>query len=874
MTGWRARRRIGAGSPSARGRGRGVSFSKLKEEVTFFEKKVTKKTFAGGLGQLRCLFSAPAGGAEETPGVPQPACKSFLRAFFQKSAAFFLLRTVIVPTRNLHHPGPARCYQSSRCANERKHGARRVMRGYFRLWLLSSVALMLPAGARAQSAENLDLGTVTAQGSGALAQTQGTAPYEAPSLAPLNATQPSSVVSQQSIQNNFSATASYSDVAKLTPSVSGTDPNGPGLMESQVLSIRGFQDGQYNVTFDGIPLVEMSPGGDPNDFAHHTTAYFMDNDVGGVDVDRGPGTAATIGDATFGGTISVLTKNPLAALTLTPSLSYGSFNTGLEGAEVDTGPIAGTGAAGVLDFEHLESSGYLTNAGQERGNFFSKFLVPINANTVLTFMAMVNRTFQHTTLGQTQAEIDTLGDDYGLSSDPTSQAYTGFNTDRINSDIEYAGLTSTFAANWMLDAKIYSYAYDYLGHNGEDPNGDNPDGTTVLDAQGNYDNYPNDVPGQILHNSYRSFGAIVRFTRAFDYGDVKFGMWTDLQHQTRYQTENDFSQAGEPYNYAVNGVGNPPLDQQIHTQTLTLQPYLQFDIKPLPGLTLTPGVKYADFVRNFNEPVNTDLTDANGNLIPVGYIRSFHSLLPSFEARYQFNPALSVYAQVAQGYLGPNRYTLETTSGYDPDLIPETTWNYQTGFAYQTENLALDADLYLVHFDNLTVSHGVGAVTVATDAGDAVFKGVEGEATYKLPAGFSVFGNGSINGAQTTATHQPIGETAQFTANTGLIYHKNNLYAAVINQWTGGHYDNNGLSAGNVPGQWYDPYNVTNLSAAYDFAGPNPRLAHLRLKLDVENLFDARQIIDSIGTALDGVTPLYFTLPGRSIFVTASVPIS
>jgi len=754
-----------------------------------------------------------------------------------------------------------------------KRGELDVGRIKLKFWLLGGVALCLPAAARAQDAINLDLGSVTAQGSGTLAQQQGTAPYEAPSIAPMNATQPISVISQQSVQNNFSSTASYSDIVKLSPSVSGTDPDGPGLMESQALSIRGFQDGQFNVTFDGIPVVETAPGGDPNDFAHHTTSYFMDNDVGGIDVDRGPGTASTIGNATFGGTIAVTTKNPLAQFTLTPSLTYGSFNTGIEGAEIDTGSIAATGTTAVLDFEHLKSSGYLTNAGQERGNFFSKVIVPVNANTVLTFLAMVNRTFQHTTLGQTQAEIQALGDNYGLSSDPTSQAYTGFNTDRINSDIEYAGITSRFADNWTLDGKIYSYAYDYDGHNGEDPNGDNPNGTIVLDNQGNDVSYPNDVPGQNLRNAYRSYGAIVRFNRAFDYGDVKFGMWADIQHSTRYQTEIDLTQGGA-YNYAVNGVGNSPLDELIHNQTTTLQPYLQFDLKPLPGLTLIPGVKYAYYVRALNEPLNTDLTDTNGNLIPVGYIKAYHALLPSFEARYQFNPALSVYAQVAQGFLGPNRYTLQTTSGYDPDLIPETTWNYQTGFAYQTESLALDANLYLVHFDNLTVSHGVGAVSIATDAGDAVFKGAEAEATYSLPAGFSVFGNGSLNGAETTATHTAVGETAQFTANSGLIYNKNNLYAAVINQWTGGHYDNNGLAAGNVPGQWYDPYNLTGVSVAYDFSGPNPRLAHLRLKLDVENLFDARQIFDSIGTALDGVTPLYFALPGRSIFFTASVPIS
>ncbi len=735
-----------------------------------------------------------------------------------------------------------------------------------------ALGVLAPCLAAAQQVtSNLNLGSVTAQGT-TLAQTPGTAPYEAPSVAPLTETQPTSSISQQSIQNNFSSTSSYSDIVKLSPSVSGTDPDGPGLMESQALSIRGFQDGQFNVTFDGIPVVETAPGGDPNDFAHHTTSYFMDNDVGDIDVDRGPGTASTIGDATFGGTISVLTKNPLPQFTVTPSLTYGSFNTGIEGAEIDTGAIAADGTTAVLDSNHLKSSGYLTNVGQERGNFFSKVIVPVNANTVLTFLAMVNRTFQHTTLGQTATQIATLGPNYGLSSDPFSQAYTGYNTDRINSDIEYAGITSNFADRWTLDGKIYSYAYVYRGFNGEDPNGDNPDGTVTLNAAGQYVTNPNDVPGQVLRNSYRSYGGIARFTRDFDYGDAKFGLWADIQHSTRYQTEVDFTQGGT-YNYAVNGLGNLPLDELIHNQTVTLQPYLQFDLKPLPGLTLTPGVKYAYFVRNINEPLNTDLTDANGNLVAVGYIRAYHALLPSFEARYQVDPSLSVYAQVAQGFLGPNRYTLETTSGYDPDLIPETTWNYQTGFAYQTPTLALDADLYLVHFDNLTVSHGVGAVTIATDAGDAVFKGAEAEATYNLPAGFSVFGNGSINGAETTATHTPVGETAQFTANSGLIYNDHNIYAAIIDQWTGGHYDNNGLTAGNVPGQWYDPYNLVGVSLAYNFAGAGPHWPHIRLKVDVENLTNQTQIFDSIGTAIDGVTPLYFTLPGRSVFASVAVPI-
>ncbi|HQT67135.1 MAG TPA: TonB-dependent receptor [Acetobacteraceae bacterium] len=737
-------------------------------------------------------------------------------------------------------------------------------------FLLAACGAIFPVFVQAQSLI-VDAGSVSASGQtasgGALMTSPGSAPYEAPSIAPLNEGQPTSVISAQSIANNFAATSSYSDIVKLSPSVSGTDPDGPGLMESQALSIRGFQDGQFNVMFDGIPISETAPGGDPNDFAHHTTSYFKENDIAQIIVDRGPGTASTIGNATFGGTIAILTKNPLPVAAITPSASLGSFNTAQQGLEYDTGEIGQTGGLGVIDISHLKSDGYLTYAGQERNNIFGKFILPLGSDTVLTFLSLYNHTVQHTSLGQTAAQIEALGSNYGLSNDPTSQAYTGYNTDHVDTDFSYVGLTSRFAPGWRLESKLYTYGYDYNGHNGLDPNGNSPNGTTTLAADGTYVDHPNNVPGQNLRNAYRSIGLITRFERRFSAGDVKFGVWLDHQRNRRTLTEIDLTQGGV-YNFAPNGVGTSPVDILLRNETNTLQPYIQLDLKPIPGLTLTPGVKYAYFERNLSEPINNEIGQA------VGYIHEYHALLPSFEARYHFNPAWSAYAQVAEGYLGPNRDVLYTTSGADPDLTPETTWNYQIGMARQTQNLALDADAYLVHFNNLISAHSAGPTTIFYNQGGVVYRGIEGEATYNIGAGASIFANGSLNDANTTAHHTPLAETPQFTANGGVIYNKNGLYAALIDQWTGGHYDNNALAPGNVPGQWYAPYNLLNFALAYDLPMPgrNRQLPPIKFKIDIENLTNQTQIFDSVGTAVDGVTPLYFTLPGRSVFVSLSVP--
>src|ERR1700742_4419834 len=243
-------------------------------------------------------------------------------------------------------------------------------------YLAPSSCLLLQATITAQAADQSALPTVVVSGS---VDNKESAVTQAPTMTPLDVTQPTSVLSQYYIENNIAPSANYDDVIKIAPSVYSVSPNGPGLAESQLMSIRGFADGFFNVTFDGIPW------GDSNDFTHHSTSYYMGHDLGSIAVDRGPGTAATLGNATFGGTVAANSKNPLAGMTVTPYVSFGSFNTQLIGGEFDTGPLEKyNGAAGFIDAESLSSDGYLNNMGIDRKNVFTKFAVPAGENTVFS----------------------------------------------------------------------------------------------------------------------------------------------------------------------------------------------------------------------------------------------------------------------------------------------------------------------------------------------------------------------------------------------------------------------------------------------------------------------------------------------------------
>jgi iron complex outermembrane receptor protein len=770
----------------------------------------------------------------------------------------------------------------------RSTSSRRVL--YF---TLAGMALATPALAQTSTAPvNLDLGAVLATGTAntaALAKTPGTAPYEAPSLTPLNSTQPTSVVSKNTTDNLLTANESFVDVARLTPSVSAVNPNGPGGQEANGPVIRGFQDGQFNLTYDGIPI------GDSNDFTHHSTSFFVNDDIGQTIVDRGPGTAETVGDATFGGTISIRTIDPAAQTTLTPYGSYGSFNTGVEGLRLDTGAIqSADGSSGVFDYEHQGTAGRLQNATQERSNFFGKIFVPVSDNTTVTLLADYNQLYQNPSIGATSDEMAYYGRYFAYTKDPTQQNYSRYNNDHITTDMEYADVRSHLNGGWDYDGKLYTYAYYHEDLNGDDVNDQGTPGqfsTADLLANGAV---PNEVvlspggapvagvPGQIFKNTYRSVGTIQRIQKDFAWGDIKTGAWFDHQVNTRF-VQNVSLTNGNAINFDPNDSNggkvtalndNGSIERLQHNQLYTFQPYAQVDYEPIDNLTLTGGVKYAFFKRALDAQVQQKTEK------PTGYEHDWGKWLPSFEAKYAVSPNLSVYAQAAEGFLAPNLNTFYTNNIQKDAYSPETTWSYQTGTAYQDERLALGADVYLVHFFNFIASSGSGANKIFFNGGGAVYKGVEGEATYTFDSGFSLFGNAGLNNANFTQGHAYITQAPKYTANFGLIYDKNGIYGSIIDQWTGGEYSGNtgaGVTSdpghGDSPGGWYDPYSIVNVAAGYTLNNAAPHLSQIKVKLNVDNITDQKQIFFDNGTNSQGQL-LYFVLPGISTYVTVSVPLS
>jgi iron complex outermembrane recepter protein len=715
----------------------------------------------------------------------------------------------------------------------------------------------MPAAWSAES--NVDIGTVQATTTGNGTEKQNTAAANAPSKTPLKVSQPTSVVSKHYIKNNVAPTGNYDDIVKVTPNVTGTSPNGPGLMEDVTFQMRGLQDGQYLVTFDGMPW------SDSNDFTHHTTSYFMAHDLTQASVDRGPGTAATVGQATFGGTIALHSKMPDTVGSFNPYVTIGSWNTQLYGLEYDTGIMPNNhGASALIDYENLKSDGYLTYSGQQRQNAFMKIVDPLSDNTTVTLSAMYNNVHQYVPFGATKAELASGQWNLGLTNNPALESYYGYNYDNIHTDFEYIDLQSYLGDQWTLDNKLYTYAYYHHGFNGGDP-------SVTSVAQNNVAVGANlttggsaatDATGQKMMMDYRSIGDFFRLAKDTSIGTINMGLWYDHQYNNRFQYNVDWTLGGVPV--SVLGANGGQYNRLMHDTLDNIQPYAELAWKVTPSLTVTPGVKYAYFYRSINAQVN----DSTG--LPLNYSHSWSSVLPTLDIHYKIQPGWVAYAQVAKGFLAPKLQLWQVQNPSLSDFQPETTMNYQIGTTWHSDRLTLSADGYYIDFNNYSSIVNKGTTNAYVhNYGGTVFKGLEAEGTVYVGSGFSLYANGSVESAKDKTSNQWITNVPDSTAAAGVIYNRNGWYASVIDKYVGKQYG----------ADITDPISAFNLADAalgYTLNGDVAPgwLQKARINLQVHNITNRKTITAYSGN--DNATTgahLYWTSPERSYFLTLSAHI-
>ena len=252
---------------------------------------------------------------------------------------------------------------------------------------------------------------------------------------------PKSEISSEFIQEFTPPTTDYAEIVNIAPGTISYNSNGVGLGQGTIY-FRGFIDGDFDLTWDGIPE------GDTNNFTHHSWVWFPGPWIGSVEFDRSPGTASTIGPATYGGSINLFSPDVPTEQSVQPEVTYGSFNTLLIDGQYSTGMLGPKKNIGLtLDVHRMTSDGFETCNDMERNAGDIKVLYKLSDRTTITGYSGVSHLFSNApNVSPYRAQIQAYGWNYMMeNNDPTSAFYQAYNLNTIPTDFEYVAVHSDLA---------------------------------------------------------------------------------------------------------------------------------------------------------------------------------------------------------------------------------------------------------------------------------------------------------------------------------------------------------------------------------------------------------------------------------------------
>jgi iron complex outermembrane recepter protein len=659
----------------------------------------------------------------------------------------------------------------------------------------------------------------------------------APSKASLLETQPQSIITQQFIEQSTPESGDYTTAILIAPSVSGISSNGGGVGDTNTITLRGFQDGQFNITYDGIAF------GDANDLTHHPMAFFPGSTIGAAVVDRGPGVAGDLGMANFGGSVHLFSPNVTDAATARQKITYGSFNTQSYVTTLQSGTIGWlNGTKVMLNLDERTSDGELSYSGGKAFNQMLKFVAPLANGLLLTGYSSFNYIRYNQSdngaalgAGVTADQLAQYGKNFALNSNPNDEHYYKYNIIGKHTNFNYLDLRWDAGKGLSVEDQLYDYNYNNNTLSAKNVNdlisitpgpAVSPSSAVVDGAQ------PTDIAGYNKLNRYHTYGNILRTNQDFGFGTLRTGGIVEWSQELRYHLNYDL-------NTGLPDYGSPGPNTNIiayePTRWVQYQLFADFAYRPIEQLTITPGVKYLHFARTVDA---VEFTKGTGTYLSSGtdtYTKPVYFLT----ANYRITNDWSVYAQGASAFLVPPVKTLETAHGTTTSTQPETTDNYQVGTVYTAGPVDIDFDYYHIKASNVLVNYSSTACLCYRNLGAGTYSGVEAQGAYAIGHGLTAFVNGSINRARNTnpgdgSPPTDFSNAPRGTAAYGLIFETGQWMASASAKWVGPQIGSDGATP-------VSAYTTVDGSVAYDFG-------NIKLKLAGFNLGNSRSLIDFDGT--------------------------
>ena len=713
----------------------------------------------------------------------------------------------------------------------------------------------------------------------------------APSGNTLEAVSAKTEVSGDFIRNFMSPLADYSEYVNLAPGTFSLNPNGVGLGQGNTF-FRGFQDGQYTMTFDGIPFE------DTNTPTHHSWANFPSGWTDAVDFDRSPGLASNFGPTNFGGSINLLSPQLFPDPNIRASVIYGYWNTRVLQFDGDSGFFGpGNKNSFLMNIQQLLSDGYQTYNRQKRVAGYGKYQYRLNSHSSITLYGGLVDIWTNTpkTTSPTRAQVAQYGDNYLLDgtqylpSGALDPNFYGYDFYHVQTDFEYANYHADMSDGWKFDTKAYTTRYwnKQAYQNG---------GTINLTAA--------KPSGVDKLNGYRHAGDTMILSKESKWGTFRTGLWYDWAYTDRYQVPSNI----------LTGQDTPLPNFHEHFITQSFQPFAEFEWHPAPKLVIVAGVKDANYAMALNQyqdngktvgclggvPSTDPVTKAPiciGGAQFTHHAIDYNNWLPNIAARYYIKSTWSAYAQFAEGSIIPPSGVFDTPNAQV--LVPPKPTlakTYQTGTVLKHNRWTLDVDAYYIHFQNGFDSYldPVSAESVFVATGPSNTKGIEAESNIVLGWGFSLYLNGTLDSAK-YQTGQNIPNGGLWLATTpknietlAFLWRHKNWDLGLTDKRVGTMYNDNGslnyvINGATIPypvnqAITIDPFNIVNVYVNYTIKNQS-WLRGSKLGLAVNNLADSHDFV-GVTPAVAATSTVAFApnpgdqlnlLPGRSVMMTFTI---
>ena len=633
-------------------------------------------------------------------------------------------------------------------------------------------------------------------------------------------------LSEEEIENsNLGQDLPY--LISLTPSVISSSDAGAGIGYTY-MTIRGSDANRINVTINGIPLNDSESQG-----VWWVNMPDFTSSVSNIQIQRGVGTS-TNGGAAFGATVNLQTNGLQKEKYFTTSNTVGSFNTLKNNIEFGTGLLENN-----LSFDgrvsKITSDGYMDRSSSDLESIYLSGGYYAKSSTLKAIVFKGHERTYQAWNGVPQSYLDSNRTfnpyNYEDEVDNYGQTHFQLHYNKQFSDRTFLNLATHYTKGSGYYEQYKGSEYNSLLNYGSEAN---------LSDYG--------ISDTIINGDTISTTNLVR--RKWLDNDF-YGATFSLNHSTS-KVNFILGGAANTYNGAhfgklVSTEIHGDLDHEYYRNNATkndMNVYLKTDYAITNKLNT-----YIDLQARFVD-YTFEGFDVNGNIADQTVNLKFFN--PKYGLFYSFTDNSSFYASYCEGKREPNRNDyVESSPSSRP--TPETLFDTEIGYKFNSKNIALGINLYNMDYKNQLVNTGeindVGA-SINSNIDESYRRGVEIETAIKFTDNISWSGNITLSENKIISHTEYVdnwdnwGKDTIDYNNTDISFSPNVIaksqasydFGKLEASWILKHIGNQYIDNSQSEDRMLKKYTVNNLLFSYDVKPKNMKSA--KITLLINNVLD------------------------------------